>query len=115
MSLTSSFYICDLFHALYYENRHYRARTLAEQLSILENASKNASFVSKTPKNKISHIFLIHYENFMASINSLGFFNLSHAFWCEKNHYRGRTLAKHGRFRKTLVKTLASFFSRFLT
>ena len=76
---------------------------------------KNASFIGKTLKNKISHIFLIHYENFMASINSLGFFNLSHAFWCEKNHYRGRTLAKHGRFRKTLVKNASFVFSRFLT
>jgi hypothetical protein len=45
---------------------------------------KNASFIGKTLKNKISHIFLIHFENFTASINSLGFFDLSHAFWCEK-------------------------------
>ena len=78
----------------------------------MENSGKNVSFIGKIPKNKISHIFLIHYENFMASIKSL-FFHISHVFWSEKGHYRGHTMAKRGQFWKTLVKN-ASFIGKTL-
>ena len=52
--------------------------------SILENASKNASFVSKTLKSKISPNFVIYYDKYMGSIASFRSCDLFHALWYKK-------------------------------
>ena len=66
-------------------------------------------------KTKIGPHFVIQYDHYMALTASSGSCDLYHALWGGKNHYRGRTAAKQGRFWKTLVKNASFVKCRFLT